>query len=352
MTVTLRDIARRVGKSVTTVSRALDNYDDVSPETRALVHQVAAEMGYTPSTLAQRLQKQRSETIGLILPTFGPRFSDPFFSEFIAGIGNQAAERGYDLLVSTRPPGDQEMDAYRQTMQGRQVDGFIIVRTRRQDDRIQFLRKANFPFVAFGRTDGPLDYPFVDEDSQLGMRLVAEHLIELGHRRIGLITGPQYLMFIHHRIQGFRDGLQKNGLTLKQSLVREADLTQRGGYTQTNLLLDLRAPPTAIVACNDLMAFGAMSAAQDRGLEVGKDIAITGFDDIPMAEYTHPPLTTLHQPIYKIGEQVCAMLIQLILGETLERDQIILRPRLEIRQSSGGTAENKRITETGARKEV
>ena len=336
MTVTLRDIAKRVGKSVTTVSRALDNYDDVSPETKALVLQVAAEMGYTPSTLAQRLQKQRSETIGLILPTFGPRFSDPFFSEFLAGIGNQAAQRGYDLLVSTRPPGDQEMNAYRQTMQGRQVDGFIIVRTRRQDDRIQFLRQANFPFVAFGRSEGPLDYPFVDEDSQLGMRLVAEHLIELGHRRIGLITGPQYLMFIQHRIQGLKDGLEHSGVALKQKMVREGDLTQRGGYTQANQLLDLPAPPTAVVACNDLMAFGAMSAAQDRGFEVGKDIAITGFDDIPMAEYSHPPLTTLHQPIYKIGEQVCEMLIRIILGETLERDQIILEPRLVIRQSSGG----------------
>ncbi|HEX6305869.1 MAG TPA: LacI family DNA-binding transcriptional regulator [Anaerolineales bacterium] len=340
MTVTLRDIAKRVGKSVTTVSRALDNYDDVSPETKALVLQVAAEMGYTPSTLAQRLQKQRSETIGLILPTFGPRFSDPFFSEFLAGIGNQAAKRGYDLLVSTRPPGDQEMDAYRQTMHGRQVDGFIILRTRRQDDRIQFLRQANFPFVAFGRSEGPLDYPFVDEDSQLGMRLVAEHLIELGHQRIGLITGPRYLMFIQHRIQGLKDGVEQNGVTLKQKMVREADLTQRGGYNQTNHLLDLPTPPTAIVACNDLMAFGAMSAVQDRGLEVGKDIAVTGFDDIPMAEYSHPPLTTLHQPIYKIGEQVCEMLIRIILGETLERDQIILEPRLVIRQSSGGRLRN------------
>lgn len=334
MTVTLRDIAKRVGKSVTTVSRALDNYDDVSPETRALVHQVAADMGYTPSSLAQRLQKQRSETIGLILPTSGPRFSDPFFSEFIAGIGNQATERGYDLLVSTRPPGDQEMEAYRQSMQGRRVDGFIIVRTRRQDDRIQYLRQANFPFVAFGRSEGPLDYPFVDEDSQQGMRLLAEHLVEMGHQRIGLITGPNYLMFTFHRIQGLIEGLEQNSMALEQNLVREGDLTQRGGYTQANQLLNLPTPPTAIVACNDLMAFGAMSAAQERGLEVGKDIAITGFDDIPMAEYSHPPLTTLHQPIYKIGAQVCEMLIKKILGEALEPYQIILKPSLVIRQSS------------------
>lgn len=352
MTVTLRDIAKRVGKSVTTVSRALDNYDDVSAETKALVHRVAAEMGYTPSTLAQRLQKQRTETIGLILPTFGPRFSDPFFSEFIAGVGNQAAESGYDLLVSTRPPGEREMEAYRQITQGRRVDGFIIVRTRRHDERIQYLRRAKFPFVVFGRTEGPLDYPFIDEDSHLGMRLVAHHLIELGHRDIGLITGPDYLMFIQHRIEGLKDGLERTRVTLKPEMVREGDLTQRAGYTRANQLLDLPRPPSAIVACNDLMAFGAMSAAQERGLKVGEDIAITGFDDIPMAEYSHPPLTTLHQPIYKIGEQVCEMLIRIILEGPLVQDQIILEPSLMIRQSSRGQAGHQRITTTRARKEV
>jgi LacI family transcriptional regulator len=338
MTVTLKDIAREVGRSVTTVSRALDDYDDVSPETRALVRRVAAEMGYTPSSLAQRLQKQQAETIGLILPTFGPRFSDPFFSEFITGVGNQAADLGYDLLVSTRPPGESELQAYRQNVQGRRVDGFIVVRTRREDARIQYLRESGFPFVAFGRTEGENDFPYVDEDSQHGMQLLAEHLLELGHRRIGLIAAPTDLMFTQYRVQGLSQGLERAGIYLDDRLVRVGDLTQRGGYTQASLLLDLAVPPTAIVACNDLMAFGAMSAAQERGLEVGRDIAITGFDDIPMAEYSHPPLTTLHQPVYQIGEKVCLMLIQRLAGETLEEEHIILRPRLVLRQSSGGAA--------------
>ena len=336
MTVTLKDIAREVGRSVTTVSRALDDYDDVSPETRALVRRVAAEMGYTPSSLAQRLQKQQAETIGLILPTFGPRFSDPFFSEFITGVGNQAADLGYDLLVSTRPPGESELQAYRQNVQGRRVDGFIVVRTRREDARIQYLRESGFPFVAFGRTEGENDFPYVDEDSQHGMQLLAEHLLELGHRRIGLIAAPTDLMFTQYRVQGLSQGLERAGIYLDDRLVRVGDLTQRGGYTQASLLLDLAVPPTAIVACNDLMALGAMSAAQERGLEVGRDIAITGFDDIPMAEYSHPPLTTLHQPVYQIGEKVCLMLIQRLAGETLEEEHIILRPRLVLRQSSGG----------------
>ncbi|MEJ2265742.1 MAG: LacI family DNA-binding transcriptional regulator [Anaerolineales bacterium] len=333
--VTLKDIAKKVGRSVTTVSRALDDYDDVSPETKALVRQVAAEMGYTPSTLAQRLQKKRTDTIGLILPTSGPRFSDPFFSEFIAGINHQAGQMGYDLLVSTHPPGEREMQAYRQNVQSRRVDGFIVVRTRCQDARIEYLQHTNFPFISFGRTEGKLDFPFVDEDGESGMQLIADHLIDLGYRQIGLINGPSFLMFAKHRRTGLSKGLEKHGIQLADEFIREGDLSQQEGYEQASELLELPDPPTAIAAGNDLMAFGAMSAAQDRGLEVGKDIAITGFDDIPMAAYSHPSLTTLHQPIYQIGEKVCEMLILLILGEKLEQEQIILEPRLIIRQSTG-----------------
>ncbi|MFZ2423503.1 MAG: LacI family DNA-binding transcriptional regulator, partial [Anaerolineae bacterium] len=175
MSATLKEIAQRTGRSITTVSRALADYDDVSPETKSLVRRVAGELGYTPNLLAQRLQKRRSDTIGLILPTFGPRFADPFFSEFLAGVGNMAAEHGYDLLVSTQAPGDREMQVYRQKVQSRQVDGFVIVRTRRQDTRISYLEETGFPFVAFGRTENDLNFPFVDVDSIQGMRLIAEH---------------------------------------------------------------------------------------------------------------------------------------------------------------------------------
>ncbi|MEA3350855.1 MAG: LacI family DNA-binding transcriptional regulator, partial [Chloroflexota bacterium] len=168
MPVTLKDIAKKVGRSVTTVSRALHDYDDVSPKTKSEVRRVAEELGYTPNILAQRLQKQSSDTIGFILPTFGPRFSDPFFSEFLAGIGNKAAKLGYDLLVSTRSPGEEELQTYRSKVQSDSVDGFIVVRTRRQDARIRYLCNENFPFAAFGRTENACAYSYIDEDSEHG----------------------------------------------------------------------------------------------------------------------------------------------------------------------------------------
>lgn len=335
MSVTIKDIAKHIGKSVTTVSRALNNFDDVSAETKDLVQRTANEMGYVPNTLAQRLQKQSADTIGLVIPTFGPRFSDPFFSELLAGIGNKAAELGYDLLVSTRPPDDREMLAYHQLVEGRRVDGFIVVRTRRQDARVDYLRRIKFPFVAFGRVEGELDFPYVDEDGDRGMRLVAEHLVKRGHSRIAGIVPNLDLMFAYYRLEGLRAGLAQHGIELKEEYIRSGNLTQRDGFEQAISLLSLLEPPTAIAAGNDLMALGAMSAAQERGLVVGKDIAITGFDDIPLAEHAQPPLTTVNQPIYLIGNMICEMLIGIISGKKLEHSQILLEPSLVIRQSCG-----------------
>ncbi len=335
MAVTIKDIARATGKSITTVSRALHDYDDVSAETKQLVQRVAAEMGYTPNLWAQRLQKQRTDTIGLILPTQGPRLGDPFFGQLIAGVGDKAGEHSYDLLVSTQAPDADELAIYKRKVQGRQVDGFIIVRTRRQDLRIDYLRTVDVPFVVFGRTEGDLDYPFVDEDGTAGMEAVVEHLLRLGRRRIACIAPPAELMFAEHRLRGVQNALQRHGYPLEPDLMRRADLTQRGGLRAAQELLALPRRPDAIVACNDLMAFGAMSAAQKLGLVVGQDIAVTGFDDTPWAEHSHPPLTTVHQPIYEIGAMVCDMLIRILQGQTLEQQQILMEPRLVIRQSCG-----------------
>ena len=335
MPITIKDIAQRVGKSTTTVSRALNDYDDISAETKALIRRVADEMGYSPNAFAQRLQKQRTDTLAFILPTFGPRFSDPFFSELLAGIGNKAAQYGFDLLVATRPPGEAEMDAYRFNIKGHRTDGFIIVRTRRHDPRIDFLKEAGFPFVAFGRTLNSDDFSYVDEDGELGMALVINHLYKLGHRRIACLLPPEELTFAYYRRRGIERESQKLGLSPNQISLEISDLTQRGGYQITQTLLDQARPPSAIVACNDLMAFGAMSAVQDRELQVGKDISITGFDDIPLAEHSHPPLTTVHQPVYQIGGMVTEMLVKKIRGQAIENERVLLRPSLIVRSSCG-----------------
>jgi LacI family transcriptional regulator len=332
---TIKDVAKKANVSITTVSRALHDYNDVSPTTKKRIIQIANEMGYTPNTLAQRLQKQRADTIGLVLPTFEPRFSDPFFSELLAGIGNKAAELGFDLLVSTRAPGEQEIETYKKLIDGASVDGFIVVRTRVFDPRIDYLIKRGFAFAAFGRSQSDTDFPFVDEDGYYGMQLIAKHLAALGHTRIGCITSNADLNFTRYRINGLKEGLANHHLFLDENLIRTGNLTQKSGYEITKELLQLSNPPTVIVAFNDLMAFGAMSAAQELGLVVGRDLSVTGFDDIPMAEFSHPTLTTISQPVYRIGGMLCEILIEKVNGDLKELPQIVLKPKLMVRRSTG-----------------
>jgi LacI family transcriptional regulator len=333
--VTLRDLAEELSLSITTVSRALAGYDDVAESTRQRVLEAAHEMGYVPDATARRLQKGRTDTIGFVIPTSGPRFSDPYFSELLAGIGNEAARNQYDLLVSTCAPDTREEDeAYRHKVEGRLVDGLLVVRTRIKDPRIQYLAGIGFPFVTFGRSELNLDFPYVDEDGFEGMDLVTQHLIDRGHRRIACIAPPPGLMFSAYRCAGIQAALRRNGLPIEERYFMQSDLTQHGGFHATSELLELSPLPTAIIACNDLMALGAISAAQSRGLVVGHDVAVTGFDDIPLAEHSHPPLTTVRQPIYAIGRQICQMLIQLLQGNPLAERHVLLQPELIVRESS------------------
>jgi LacI family transcriptional regulator len=203
MPVTLKDIAQKVGFSITTVSRALGGYDDVAAETRQLIIRTAEEMGYYPNIMARRLQKQRTDTLGFIIPTFGPRFSDPFFSELLTGMGNEAASHDFDLLVSTRPPDTpEEARAYERLVRERRVDGLMLTRTRVHDARVTYLLERNFPFATFGRTQVAGVYAYVDEDSELGVFDATQHLIELGHRDIAIILPPANLQFTVYRRAG------------------------------------------------------------------------------------------------------------------------------------------------------
>jgi len=341
MPVTLKDIAQKVGYSVTTVSRALAGYDDVAESTRQVILKATAEMGYHPNITARRLQKQRTDTIGFIIPTHGPRFADPFFSELLAGIGNGAAKQELDLLVSTRAPGIEELELYERMVRERRVDGLLVVRTRRQDPRIAYLVEHEFPFVAFGRSDLEVDFPYLDVDGETGMRQLTQHLIDLGHRRIGHICAPPDLMFASHRIEGYQEAIASNGIPFDESLLEIGELTERSGYAVGRDFLTRDERPTAIIACNDLMALGAISAAQGLGLTVGRDVAVAGFDDVPLAEHAHPPLTTVRQPIYEIGQRICEMLIHLLREGRLEERHVLLKPELIVRESCGAPASHK-----------
>lgn len=332
--VTLKDIAEAVGKSVAAVSRALNDYDDISEETRQYIKRVAGEMGYTPNLMARRLQKRTTDTLGFVLPVLSPRDSDPYFSELLAGVANEATRHGFDLLVSACVPGPDEALAYDRLISSRRIDGMIIARPRQTDQRINLLLEKQLPFVVVGRCNIHGDFPIIADDAEAGARLIVEHLSAHGRGPIALINTPHELVFSNSFLTGFRYAMEKANLPIDEDLLEECDFSQKEGYRTAQILLSKTKAPAAIIAADDVVALGAMAAAQDQGLEIGNDLAITGYGDILLSEYSQPPLTTIHRPTYHLGQQACNTLIALLQGETLENDHVVIKPSLVIRQSS------------------
>ncbi|MDL1901264.1 LacI family transcriptional regulator [Anaerolineae bacterium CFX9] len=333
----LKDLSQKTGFSITTISRALAGYADVNEQTRQQIIRAAHEMGYQPNEVARQLRAQRTQTIGLIIPTHDHSFSEGFFNQLLRGIGDAAGEARFDVLISARSPGDDEMDSYRRIVGGNRVDGIILARTRYQDERIAYLRKVGMPFIVSGRAapGEDCDFPYIDVDSQAGIHEAAIHLIRLGHRQIGLILPPPEIAYTEFRRRGYAEALADAGLTYAPDLVVHGDLMRSGGYQGAITLLERHPDLTALVCCNDLMALGAMQALQMYGRAVGDTFGVTGFDDLPISEHSNPPLTTVRQPIYEIGRRLVELLLPVIAGQPLQETQILLPTELVIRESCG-----------------
>jgi LacI family transcriptional regulator len=252
----------------------------------------------------------------------------------LAGIASAAAEREFDLLVSTCASGPEEHWAYLRLINSRRVDGVILARPRWRDSRIELLLEKRFPFAVIGATNVPGNFLAVFDEATEGAALVVEHLAAQGHERIALVNTPPDLFFSSDFLAGFRQGMQKAGLTINEDWLEESDFSQRDGYRAGQTLLSKPETPTAIVTADDVIALGVMAAAQDQGFEIGQDLAVTGYGDILLAEYAQPPLTTIHRSTYALGQQACRKLIARLHGEKLENERVVVKPSLVIRQSS------------------
>jgi LacI family transcriptional regulator len=336
MPTTIRDLAKKINLSITTVSRALDGYNDVAEDTRARVIQAAQEMGYAPSSAARQLRRGRSDMIGYILPTSSPRFSDPFYANFLTGMCDEAADHQIDLIVSSSPPdSDLEKAMYQRWFQSMRVDGMILNRIRVQDWRIDYLSKNKVSFVTLGCIPSNKEYPYILVNERGGFERLVIHLATKGHRRLAYVGASPNLMIQVERFAGYKHGLELSGLSYDGKLVIEGDLTEAGGYYAVQQLLTLPNPPTAILGCNDLTAMGILKAVQESGFQVGKDLAVAGYDGIQETAFTDPPLTTLRQPTYEIARRLVGMLISMTRGETLNETRVLLEPDLILRASTG-----------------
>jgi DNA-binding LacI/PurR family transcriptional regulator len=337
-TVTIKDVAQRAGVSIATVSYVLNNSAPVSAPTRARVLAAAAELGYHPSVIARGLRTRESRTIGYSWHSVHGDRWHPILDHFLYSMTKAAEAYDYHILTFVSPRGDGSWTTYKNLILSGRVDGFVISETDRDDQRIRRLVDDGFPFVAFGRANEAWDFPYVDVDGEAGVRQAVEHLLALGHRRIGMIAWPEPSLCGYHRYQGYRRALESAGISPEPAWIVRTEHTEAAGRRGMHALLSLPPDrrPTAIIAVSDLMAVGAMNAIYEAGLQPGQDVAVVGFDDIPLAQYYWPPLTTLRQPMIEVGRCVIDMLLQIARGEEPARRTVLLKPELIVRASSGG----------------
>ncbi len=327
----MRDVAERAGVSVTTVSHVINQTRAVSDESRDRVLQAMGELGYQPNALARSLRRKETYTLGVIVPDS----ADPFFAEVVRGIEDTSFQRGYTITLCNS---DSDLDKellYTNALTEKQVDGILFFSAGgKSTDHIQTLQKRRMPLVVVDRYSSNLSLDSVQIDNDWGGWQATQHLVELGHRRIACISGPSDLTLSAERVTGYRRALQEGGLPVDESLIIKGDFQFESGYQAARHLLAMAMPPTAVFACNDLMAVGVVNAAQELGRQVPADLSVVGFDDVRLASFINPPLTTIAQPKYEIGQIATTMLLERINDPDMPPRQRMLDTKLLIRRSS------------------
>ncbi len=333
MAATIREVAKRANVGIGTVSRVINSAEHVSEATRRQVEAAMRELNFSPNPHASNLKRQTVNTVGFFFSSTERRpLSDPFFSALMSGLADAAGALGLDLLVASCRNPDTELAQLERMTAGNRISGLIQTDTRVKDARMAFLRDRRIPFVAFGRMQPISAAPWVDVDGKDGVMRAVNHLFSRGHARIGLITLPRFLTCAQDRLAGYRAAFTRAQRPVEGRYIVDGGLTESDGGRAAEQLFALPDPPTAIVACSDVLAFGAMRVIQTCGMRVGPDVALIGFDDIPMAAHATPPLTTLRQPVYDIATELVHLLVRHINGEKVASR--VIKPELILRESA------------------
>ncbi|MBN1284356.1 MAG: LacI family DNA-binding transcriptional regulator [Anaerolineae bacterium] len=333
---TIKDVAKVAGVSTATVSYVLNNSFPVSETTRQRVLEAARKLGYRPSIIARNLRANESRLIGYAWHGTVDSETNPVLDQFIHHLASNAEQHGYHILTFTHTP-ENALKVYTDLIETGHVDAFVIAETNVNDVRIDFLRDIDFPFVAFGRANPGWNFPYVDVDGKKGVYEATKHLVTLGHQRIAFIGWPEGSMAGDNRYAGYCTALQDAGLSFNPDLVKRGEHRTATGNRAAHALLGMPTGvrPTAIAAVSDLMAIGAMSAIEQLGMRAGRDVAVVGFDNVPLTEHLQPPLTSLRQPIDQVARKLIEMLIAVLKNEPLAERQVLIAPELIVRASSG-----------------
>ena len=324
------EIARRARVSTATVSRTLNQSGAVRPETARKVWRAAAALNYYPNSHARALVSGRSRLLGLIVSDI----TNPFFPELVHSFEGLATAHQYDVILTSTEYKTAYMTNCVRRMLERKVDGVAIMTSEMDMDLIKDLARRGVPlvFLDVGRVGPRMSHVLIDYAN--GIRQAVDHVVDLGHKRIGFITGPLDLHSARTRRQAFLDGLRSRGMPAEPRLVREGTHTAEGGQQAMAALLKQPKRPTAVVCSNDWTAIGALHAIHVAGLHVPEDISVVGFDDIPLASYTSPPLTSVRMSAGDVGSTAFDALFRLIGGERLEGDVYQVPTQLVVREST------------------
>ncbi|RGC69408.1 HTH-type transcriptional repressor CytR [Micromonospora sp. MW-13] len=331
--ITIADVATRAGVSKTTVSRVLNGKGELGQATAARVRAVIKEMGYVPSARAVGLARGRARVVGMLVPSL----TWPWMGEVLQGAVDVVESEGYGLLLFTCNRGDESMRRFASQVSAKSFDGLLVVEPEGTLDYITALHDRGLPVILIDDRGHQPQFPSVRTTNRAGARAAAEHLLALGRHRPLVVTGLHRFGCTSERLAGFAEGYAQAGLPLDPRLVVEGDFTLDCGRAAAQRLLAAGTPFDAVFAHNDLSAAGALQALRAAGRHVPEDVAVVGFDDLPLAAHTHPPLTSVHQPLRQMGEAAAHALIAHFDGTPLPDAPTVIPTTFTVRGSTTGT---------------
>ncbi len=310
------EVAKLAGVSGATVSRVFNNLPVVDENTREKVLDAAAKLNYHPNSNARRLINQRTQTLAVIIP-YIPKvriFQKHYFAEILSGIAKASNDKGYDMLLQFYPISKNSEDSCLSIIHEKKADACLLMGTKIDDPFIYSLQKEKVPFVLINNTAGGMDVSFVDADHIRGAYEAVRHLLELGHRDICFVNGPQEYSNSIDREKGYRKALSSAGIEPTSKMIFTGRYSRTSGYELAGDILSVKSRPTAVFAANDRMAFGVFQGLRERNIQVPQDISLVGYDDSEVATYMDPPLTTVKVPLYETGYEAAAILIGILEG--------------------------------------
>jgi DNA-binding LacI/PurR family transcriptional regulator len=330
---TLKEVAKKANVSITTVSRVINDPEKVNTETRERVREAMEALNFQPNRVAQRLRgnKGRSRLLGLIIPDI----QNQFYSSIVRGIEDMSYGKDYAIILCNTDENPEKEKFYLDVLKSESVDGIILPPIRQNGNLIRELLEAKIPVICFDRKLSSESIDTVIVDNEMGGYMAASHLLEAGHKKIAVITSSLQFTSFEDRLRGYENALVDSGIEINEKLIKKGDHRKsETGKMLTLELLDQNPGPTAIFVLNNQMALGAIEAINERKLKIPDDISIVGFDDIQWARVISPSITVIRQPAYEMGRRIAELFFQKVKDPEREPVQIILQPKLIVRQST------------------